>query len=242
MTRFPFLLGACLIALACLPTVAAPQAVAYRVDAASVAHLLVPMRAQAAIPSVASARQRAGAGASIHGTITDAYGFGMPSTRISWLAPGGSPGSGSMPVDATGAYAFSAVPAAAGNGEIGAVSEPDSGAWERGRYGMTWTGGDDLTVDLRAGVVSAGVYRGGPWSAWKSAVLLVWTTPADGNGTCYTVNTVRNSNVTGEGFSADLSVEAGTGDGGRLFWSNEGVEVLLPCPQRSSPAPRPSRV
>ena len=125
MTRFPVLLGVCLLALICLPAVALSQAGPHPVDAAAVARFLVPMQAQAAIPSVASARLRAGAGASIHGTITSAYGFGMPSTRIYWLVPGGSPGTGSTLTDADGAYAFSAVPAAMGSGEL--VSRPRAG-------------------------------------------------------------------------------------------------------------------
>ncbi len=229
MTRPSVLLGVCLLGLALLPAAAlaaAPRPGSPAVSAGAVTRLLAPVRVTAPAASASIGPVRAAAGAVIHGSITNPNGFAVLPARIHWMSPGGSPRTGSMLADQSGAYAFSAVPAAAGNGELWAVLEPDNGAWERGHYGMTWADGDDLTVDLRAGDVSVAIYRGGPWYAWKNAVLQVWTKPADGNGTCYTLSDIKSTDVEGDGFAAELPVEAGTGDGAVVyFWSNEGMEV-----------------
>ena len=52
-----------------------------------------------------------------------------------------------------GAYALSGVPAADGNGELWVNPNLDDGAWQRGRYGMSWAGGQNLTVNWLPGYV-----------------------------------------------------------------------------------------
>ena len=242
MHRVSVVCGISLLTLALLPAVAlaaVPRPGTHAVGALEVAHLLAPVRmAPASGAAAGPLRETAGAGASLHGSLTDSYGFAMVSSRVHWASPSGIPATGSALVDEYGAFAFTAVPAAAGNGDLWAVPEPDNGAWQRGRYGMTWADGGDVSVDLRAGRVGVGIYRGGPWYGWKNAVFFVWTKPADGNGTGFTMSTVRNTNVDGEGYYGEQPVEEGTGDGAVVyFWSNEGAEVPFSAEvQRTSPS------
>ena len=182
----------------------------------------------AVLPRLASPA-RSAAGAGITGTVKDFWGFPASGTLVTWWVPNGAGGwvKGSTATDPDGLYAFSAVPATTGSGEIWLAREPKAAAWQLGRYGMTWADGSNNVFDWQPGSVSFSILRGGPWQVWKYAYAYVWTDPADGNGSgAAYMRAADTYSRDDEGWNGSMQVLPGSGDGAVVyFWMNEGVEV-----------------
>ena len=101
----------------------------------------------------------ASAAAAINGTIRDFYGSGLASARVDWYV--GSSATGHGFADATGSFAFSDIPAAAGNGEITALSS-DENTWFDW-WNLNWSSPGPTTFDMQPGAVSVYGSTGGPW-------------------------------------------------------------------------------
>lgn len=157
----------------------------------------------------------ASAAAAINGTIRDFNGSGLASARVDWYV--GSSATGHGTTDGVGAYSFSNIPAAAGNGEITALSS-DENTWFDW-WNLTWSSPGPTTFDMQPGAVSVSATTGGPWGQW-----------ADSLGTdVYTSSGMERKDAY-QYFPEALSVSApvlpGTIEGmAAYFFGDEGAEV-----------------
>ena len=157
----------------------------------------------------------ASAAAAINGTIRDFYGSGLASARVDWYV--GSTATGHGITDGAGGYAFSGIPAAAGNGEITALSS-DKNTWFDW-WNLNWSSPGPTTFDMQPGAVSVYGSTGGPWGQW-----------ADSLGTDVYTSSGTEGKDAYQYFPGSLSVSApvlpGTIEGtGVYFYNNEGAEV-----------------
>ena len=156
----------------------------------------------------------ASAAAAINGTIRDYYGSGLAYADVSWHV-GSDTGGG--PTDGAGAYSFSDIPAAAGNGEITALSS-DENTWFEW-WNLTWSSPGPTTFDMQPGAVSLEGSTGGPWGQWADSL----------STDVYTSSGMEGKDAY-QYFPGSLSVSApvlpGTIEGtGVYFYDNEGAEV-----------------
>jgi len=156
----------------------------------------------------------ASAAAAINGTIRDYYGSGLAYADVSWHI-GSDTGGG--PTDSAGAYSFSDIPAAAGNGEITALSS-DENTW-LDWWNLTWSSPGPTTFDMQPGAVSLEGSTGGPWGQWADSL----------STDVYTSSGMEGKDAY-QYFPGSLSVSApvlpGTIEGmGVYFFNDEGAEV-----------------
>ena len=168
-------------------------------------------------------------GAALSGRVRDFNDLNGVAATIEWWAQDATSAwvGGETTTDINGLYSFVSVQTTADTGELWVTPDPDTDAWYWGRYGMAWTEGSAYTVDFLPGAVSLSLNRGGPWEAWDSARVHVWSKPADDNGVNVGFSRVSDPYSEGdEGYAGSVHALPGTGfDAAVNFWADEGLEI-----------------
>jgi len=136
--------------------------------------------------------------------------------------------SGDRQTDASGAYSFSGLPAASGNGCLYLdVDFPGGNWWYAERNDASWTDPGPTTFDWHTGAVHTYVTRGGPegWDGWDTVLTELYGADAQSHLIAGSPLVGMVGDVEGNTYVPPGTYERGA----TYFWVNQGLEYSLPA-------------
>jgi hypothetical protein len=144
----------------------------------------------------------------VSGHVYDFSGVPLGGAPVAWaVTTGGIVESGASSTGADGAYTLTGLPAAQGTGELLVSSPVDP--WAIGRFDATWPDPGTTTFDLRPGIVTASVRRGGPSPDWSEVTCYLYGSDAVSNVAGMAGITGTGDIVTGDAYAAPGTYASG---------------------------------
>lgn len=163
---------------------------------------------------------RLAGGAVVNGHVYDFYGAAVSGASMYWDAPYGETWEwGEATTDGAGAYSFSGLPAAAGQGYVSARYSTDPWSWAA-RSSASWADPGPTTFDWRPGGIPTSITRGTVWPGWDYATAYLYGNDALSDLSAGSDIWGSGDLVTGDAFATPGAYESGA----VYFWMDQGIE------------------